>query len=1010
MATSSAALDDDASSESRASSSLTASSSSSSLASASDASSSSSEDAEEEPILKYRRLGGSAPELLSSDLATCACAAEGLIALGTKSGRVHILDADGVEIRRFAPHAGPVNDVSLDARAEFVASCAEDGTVAVHGLRVDERILREHSAPVRTVALDPDFASRRARRFARGGADGALVLNARTGAGQRGDLTLHAGEGTVHLARWAGDLIAWANDVGVKVYDVARDRRVAFVDRPRGSPPPDAYRPHLAWDGGDKTLIIAWADCVKIARVGTKVDRFASGSGAGSGAGSGVPTLGGGGGGGSTSGAGGILGGTAGGLIPSIRAVGTFGAKNVRGAAAGEDDDRSPSGVSRFVEIVAVFQTDYFISGVAPFGDALIVLAHVTDDDEDDDEDEDEDEDDVGDGSDPKPRGLGFEPARRRPSRRPEVRVVTRRNEDISRDALGVRGYETLGANDYRLCACAPSSSSSSASSSSAATSTAKDGDWIACDAPAYFVVSPRDVVAGRPRTAEDRVRWLVDAGDFESALRACEDAEASGTPIDPSVLGVRADGLAGTSIARGGTSSARDAVAAAYLDRTLRSGDADGAAALCPRLLRGDAAAWERWVFHFAHLRALRSLAPYLPTENPTLNPVAYEVALNAFLADPADHARFLACVRSWPPRLYGVPALVAATRRRIGDAAEAKEASGSAEASSGNASSSSISSISSISSSAAVLKEALAELYLADGQRERALALHLELGRPNVLDFIARHGLLASAKDRIPQLAAMDPPRAAALLVSQRDAVPPDVVAAKLADAAKTGERGARRILHLYLRALFAADPFAGEAWHGAQTRLYAEFHPEELLDFLRRATGYDLNDALEACEGEGRERERVYLLGRVGAARTALRVLVEDLRDVPGAVAFAQEHAAGDPDDPDDPGDDELWDELIALVTTRRDLGDRAVGELLDAAGRLVDPTRVLARTPAGWRVDGLRERLAGILAESRAGERGARQERTKSREKLVGASARCVDETRRAYAPRRVVVLD
>ena len=32
-------------------------------------------------------------------------------------------------------------------------------------------------------------------------------------------------------------------------------------------------------------------------------------------------------------------------------------------------------------------------------------------------------------------------------------------------------------------------------------------------------------------------------------------------------------------------------------------------------------------------------------------------------------------------------------------------------------------------------MLKEALAELYLADGQHERALALHLELGRPAVL-----------------------------------------------------------------------------------------------------------------------------------------------------------------------------------------------------------------------------------------------------------------------------------
>ena len=131
---------------------------------------------------------------------------------------------------------------------------------------------------------------------------------------------------------------------------------------------------------------------------------------------------------------------------------------------------------------------------------------------------------------------------------------------------------------------------------------------------------------------------------------------------------------------------------------------------------------------------------------------------------------------------------------------------------------------------------------------------------------------------------------------------------------------------------------------------------------------------------------------------------------MRDVPGAVAFAQAHAAGDPDDPDDPGDDELWDALIALVTTRRHLGDGAVGELLDAAGRLVDPTRVLAKTPAGWRADGLRERLAGILAESEAGERGARRERTESRDKVIEASTKCVDETRRAYAARRVVVLD
>lgn len=31
------------------------------------------------------------------------------------------------------------------------------------------------------------------------------------------DATLHAGEGTIQTARWSGTLVAWANNVGIKV-------------------------------------------------------------------------------------------------------------------------------------------------------------------------------------------------------------------------------------------------------------------------------------------------------------------------------------------------------------------------------------------------------------------------------------------------------------------------------------------------------------------------------------------------------------------------------------------------------------------------------------------------------------------------------------------------------------------------------------------------------------------------------------------------------------------------
>ena len=54
---------------------------------------------------------------------------------------------------------------------------------------------------------------------------------------------------------------------------------------------------------------------------------------------------------------------------------------------------------------------------------------------------------------------------------------------------------------------------------------------------------------------------------------------------------------------------------AAAIWTERFAAATSDGAAALCPRVLRGDASAWERWVFHFAHVRARsqsRAVSPH--------------------------------------------------------------------------------------------------------------------------------------------------------------------------------------------------------------------------------------------------------------------------------------------------------------------------------------------------------------------------------------------------------------
>lgn len=1039
--------------------------------SGSDASTSGSESVSEdddEPMLKYQRLGGAVPAILSDDVASCACAGGNIIVLGTKRGVVIVLDRGGNELRRFTEaHRAPVNDVCLDARREWVGSCADDGTCAAHALYDDDddahassastRVVRcEYDAgPVRSIALDPRFASRpKSRRFVRGGDDGRLVLSASNKNGERRDVVLHAGEGPVRRVRWAGTLIAWANDVGVKVFDEARDVRIAYVDRPRGCPPPGQYPPHIAWCDGARTLLIAWADCVKVAKVRTRTLTASERSGRLNR--SRVPTL------GDERGfhSSGLTSGTFASGFASIDLDGfkaevgkfgdtfaqqlsgtterllSFGSGSLQpeksgdhtpgtrsGAAArssrpiAEEPDEEPAlktTVARFVEVVAMFQTDYFVCGIAPFGpDRLVAFAFV---DQglggeavkgDADKGTDADKGDKGDG-----------PTRERaPSSRPEVRVLTWQNEDLTCDALTMKGYESFRAGDYHLAACVPDDDGGD-------DATFADGGLVA-----YYLVSPRDVLVGKPRTVADRLRWLVEErGDYEAALEACDDAVTSGSmAADAFAADVFSfddsdgdeDVLHTLDVPVLPRRRVRDVIVDAYLQSRLDAGDPARGASLCPRLLGTDACAWERWIARFAShpTGALPHLAPYVPTEHPRLAAAAYELVLNAFLHDKKDHARFLATVKAWAREIYSVPSMVSAVRRKI-------------EAPGGDS---------------PTLREALAELYLADGQRERALRLHLELGRPSVLDFVQRHGLLpmcanlegtptsantttnANNTNTLARLARLDPRRAATMLADASLGEPPnlrvpaEVTVAALTEAVRAADvRGTRECLHLYLRELFARDPDVGERWHRAQVSLYAEFHPEELLNFLERATGYDLVDALAVCERRGLLKERVYLLSRVGDAPRALDVIVGGLRDAKYAARFARDHLRRSEGDFDDPREldayaDELWEGVISRVVkvAGTSSSPALVGDLMDALGAVdgVDPRRVLAAVPVGTEVGpGARDRLRRVVTRSRRAEREAEARRAEAERELSEMEAMVDAARRRAFDDGAVEIED
>ncbi|CAM6096608.1 unnamed protein product [Calypogeia fissa] len=753
----------------------------------------------EEPRLKYQRMGGSVPSLLSGDAASCLTVAERIIALGTHDGTVHLLDYQGNQVKQFAAHDSTVNELSFDSDGEYIGSCSDDGSVVINSLYTDEMVKYEYVRPMKSVALDPEYSRKSTMQFAAGGLAGQLIFNTKRWLGSR-DQVLHSGEGPVHAVKWRTSLIAWANDAGVKVYDTATHQRITFIERPRGSPPAELLRPHLVWQD-DVVLLIGWANYVKIAAVRTKDARGQGWKGAG----------------------------------------------------------------SKYVEIVAVFQTEYYISGLAPYGDSLVVLAYIPEN---------------ADGSVEAGNTI---PSNQGHAQRPEVRILTWQNEELATDALSIHGYEHYKAKDYVL-AYAPFSGSSSAG-----------GQWAEGFEPLYYIVSPKDVVIGRPRDAEDHVAWLLQHGWHEKALEAVE---------------------AGT-----GRTELMEEVGSKYLDHLVLERQYAQAASLCPKLLRGSAAAWERWVFHFAHLRQLPVLAPYIPISNPQLRDTVYEVVLNALLTNPAYHALLLQTIQSWPPNLYSHSAIITAIQLQL-----------------------------STSSKTDALKEALGEFYVMDGEYSKAFAIFVELGMRDVFQFIEDHDLHDAVHDKVVPLVRLDAKRTVSLLIQQSNRI----TAAEVVSQLRKSGNDQRFLLHSYLHALFEKDPNAGKEFHNLQVELYAEFEPRLLLPFLRSSQHFNLDKAYDVCSKRGLTREGVFLLGRMGNVKEALGLIINELKDVQEAVKFiGAQH------------DDDLWEELINQSLKHPDM----VGALLEHTVGNIDPLHLVLKVPLGLPIPRLRDRLVKIITDYR-----------------------------------------
>ncbi|PKI63407.1 hypothetical protein CRG98_016212, partial [Punica granatum] len=162
--------------------------------------------------------------------------------------------------------------------------------------------------------------------------------------------------------------------------------------------------------------------------------------------------------------------------------------------------------------------------------------------------------------------------------------------------------------------------------------------------------------------------------------------------------------------------------------------------------------------------------------------------VALVALATNPSFHKELLSTVKSWPSTIYSALPVISAIEPQLNT-----------------------------SSMTDALKEALAELYVIDGQYEKAFSLYADLMKPDIFDFIEKHDLQDAIREKVVQLMMLDPKRAVPLFIQNRDLITPSEVVLQLMSAQDKCD--SRYFLHLYLHVLFEVNPHAGRDFQDMQ-----------------------------------------------------------------------------------------------------------------------------------------------------------------------------------------------
>lgn len=518
--------------------------------------------------------------------------------------------------------------------------------------------------------------------------------------------------------------------------------------------------------------------------------------------------------------------------------------------------------------------------------------------------------------------------------------------------------------------------------------------DVAATQGAKIFVHSPYDCVVAVKRGASDRLTWLVSQSRYQEAwellnehpeaVATASDVSETSAPPTPSKAQSSVGELvaAQTSLADFFADTASQAdlphkdlnssvekekrkIGELWLEQLIEAGDWSAGGEVAGKVLT-TTSRWEHWIWKFTRAHRFDEITPHIPTfqVSPPLPSLIYEVVLGHYVS--VDKKKFQDLLDQWPTDLFDIQSITSVIEEKL-----------------------KYDEISEGSEDWRILMECLAKLFLANGHYREALRCYIRLqDADTAMSMIRDYHLLDAVADDIPRLillriskeqmrtapmneleeATSEPIK---LLVDEarHGIVQPDNVVTQLEES--------NHLLYLffYLRALWKGDgttspPRKGgpaakvstlaadegkavvERFGDTAVELFADYDRPLLMEFLQSSTSYTFSKASAICESRHYTPELIYLLSQMGQTKKALTLIIDELKDVSQAIAFAREQ-----DDPD------LWDDLLEYSMSR----PKFIQGLLAEVGTAIDPITLVKRVPSGLEIEGLKDGLKKMIRE-------------------------------------------